>query len=53
MLVKAILLVCVLLNVNPDIHFETPVITRLHCILDGNTMIQNCQIKNEEQVKKE
>jgi hypothetical protein len=53
MLVKVILLVCVLLNINADIRFQTPVITRLHGILDGNTMIQNCQLKNEEQLKKE
>ena len=52
MLVKAIPLVCVLLSINVDIHFQTPVITRLRGILDGTTMIQNCQIKNKEQVKK-
>ena len=48
MLVKAIPFVCMLLNINADIHPQTLVITRLRGNLDGNAMIQSCHIKNEK-----
>jgi hypothetical protein len=45
--------VYMLLNINADINSQTPIITRLHGTLDGNTIIQSYQIKNEERAKKE